>query len=388
MSGFKVKHSLDYLDEGEEIELTLADTSVLTESSETLINSHLEELQRAKTNQKIKQIAKSKGITHSYDDIEPQNILSKYDEPNEEKEGFELDESGNFVSKIKDEIKVEGNVSLNVKKNIAKEFYEFKVPKKRVRAIDFLEGSRTERQEKFLMNRKIAKIRSTDEDEDFDLEKSLQVSLRKKMSRGDVNLNETPITQEGEEYTDTTQFLNSVQPVQNTTQFSLRDTRDGTVSISNVTLPTERLKGSASVQPMLIKTPEATNNPPSNAEMALDPEPKIDRGLAGCLALLRERNELNKNFYFGRNNDKVSSETEYRDSKGRLLTLKQAYREQSNAFHNKYSGKNKQKKLEDRDKLQIKQEKINSSRGSSTFQATKSIMSKKETPYVIIPNKK
>ncbi|CAG9330017.1 unnamed protein product [Blepharisma stoltei] len=389
-SGFRVKHKLDHLDEGEEMELVLADSSITDENEELLINPHLEALNRAKTNQKIKQIANTKGINHSYDDSESKTLLSKYDDPSIKEEGFFLDQSGNFKPPSHEESKIQGTTSLDVKKSVAKEYQDFKPPKKRARAMDFLEGSRTERQEKYMEARKQMKLSSIiGEDEDEDLHKSLQKSLNK-ANRINATRIETPITQEGEEYTDTSQFLSSVQPIQpRNLNLTLKDARDGTVSVSNITLPTERIKGNSSstIQTSNPEIYDKAKEENKTAEPVIKEEPKIDRGLAGCLALLRERGELNKKFYFGRSKDKVSEEEEdraYRDDKGRLLTKKQAFRNQCYAFHNQKPGKNKQKKLNEKEKIQMKQEKLDPSKGSATFMAAKSIMTKKETPYVII----
>ena len=358
----RIKHKKEDVNE-DGIELLLQDVSVIDDSEDVLYNPLLLDLNKAKVNSRTKYIvkliqAKTNGLLHSYGNETDNGILSKYDNVKEEI-GFQvsiLNTNNEETSKKSEKLQ-----SFSEKKNFPL------LPKKRMRIIDLVEGeSKTENFDKFL-KKKVQKIPKFDEEDDYkDLE--TQINLTKKPL-----VQTTPLTEIGEEYSNTEDLFINMSTTKIDPKLSLKDT--GHKSVVFVPLPTERLQNTIDTK---IDTKDW-----------LTKDRPLGRGLATCLTLLRDRKELGNIKAFGRNKDKVdSNEIPHYDSKGRILTKKQAFRMQCYSYHNQTLSQNKINKLQEKEETLLKVEKLDAAKGPESFRIAKDIMNKKQNPYVVISNLK
>ena len=248
---------------------------------------------------------------------------------------------------------------------IRKTPHDFAVPRKRIRIVDIAEGdSLSSNYEKYLSRSAPKKVPKLQEDEEF-LEPHLLLSNKP------APVAALPASDEvGEEYTGSEEiFIRPQQPLINP-KLSLKDT--GSTSVVFVPLPTERIQNSSEVV---------------NAEDWQHKDRPLGRGLASCLELLRERKELGGQKAFGRTKDKAGSEElQHLDGKGRVLSKKQAFRQQCYFYHNQKPSQNKIKKMKDREEAEIKEQKLDPVNGPESFKITKNIMEKTKNPYVVLSN--
>ena len=118
-----------------------------------------------------------------------------------------------------------------------------------------------------------------------------------------------------------------------------------------------------------------------------DGERPLGRGLAACLDTLRKKKELGGIKAFGRTKDEIgNTDLQYFDTAGRVLTKKQAFRQQCYSIHNQKPSQNKIKKLKDQEDALLKEKKLDPIKGSESFKVAKNIMQKTKNPYVVISN--
>ena len=90
---------------------------------------------------------------------------------------------------------------------------------------------------------------------------------------------------------------------------------------------------------------------------------------------------------FGRTKDEIgNTDLQYFDTAGRVLTKKQAFRQQCYSIHNQKPSQNKIKKLKDQEDALLKEKKLDPIKGSESFKVAKNIMQKTKNPYVVISN--
>lgn len=149
-------------------------------------------------------------------------------------------------------------------------------------------------------------------------------------------------------------------------ELSLRDT--GSMSVVFVPLPTDRLQ----------QAQESENTQDWDRK-----DRPLGRGLAICLELLRIRKELNQQKSYGRMKDGDSgNEIMHYNNQGRVLTKKQAFRQQCYSFHNQVPAQSKIQRLKDKDDAEVKAQK--SLAASDSFKMTKAIMQKTQNPYIVL----
>jgi U4/U6.U5 tri-snRNP-associated protein 1 len=410
--GLKIGHSADEIQADSDLILTLRDSSVL-DSSAVLENSLLTEQFRTAKVIEARKLVRSGGILHEYsgEDTGERVILRKYDDPltDGKERGIELDETGNAHLSVAAPTKEHAGESLNVPKTVAADYGTFRRPKKRPRGADIVPGlqetSRTSMRDRFLANAQNTAAASipTLEEDDKDLEQSLSRQLRavhkqRKESEPAPIPTVLPV-QEGEVFSATREFVEAVASEKerleakrlSTSGLSLKDSASGSTSVVNVALPSERLIQEAAKEP----TPVSEPTPTPEAQPSLTQELYMGRGLAECLQLLRQRAALKPSKKkFGRSTDirkEGNSEStddiplEYRDEKGRLLSTRQAFRQQCYSFHNEQPGKNKVDKLLKRAKLEEDRAALDQSKGGATFRAQKDVMAKTKQPFVLMP---
>lgn len=239
------------------------------------------------------------------------------------------------------------------------------LPKKRMRIVDILEGeSRTENYEKY--TKKLPKVPKFEEDTEY-IELESQLNLQKDYK---PNLS-TQVSETGIEYTGLNEILINPSNSILDPKLSLKDT--GSTSVALVPLPTERLQGTKDIL--------------NTTDDWITKEKPYGRGLVACLNTLRAKKELGNAKIIGRNKDKLGNEDIlHYDSKGRLLTKKQAFRQQCYTYHNQKPSHSKTKKFKDKEEAALKQLKLDPSQGPESFKVTKDIMQKTKNPYVVLSN--
>lgn len=410
--GLKIGHSASEIQADSDLILTLRDSSVL-DSSAVLENSLLTEQFRTTKVIEARKLVRSGGILHEYsgEDIGERVILRKYDDPlaDGKERGIDLDETGNAHLSFAAPTKEHSGESLNVPKTVAADYGTFRRPKKRPRGGDIVPGlqekSRTSMRDSFLANIQKTATASvpTLEEDDKDLEQSLSRQLRavhkqRKESEPAPAPTVLPV-QIGEVFSATREFVEAVYSEKerleakrlSTSGLSLKDSASGSTSVVNVALPSERLIQEAAKEPAPVSEP----TPTPEVRPSLTQELYMGRGLAECLQLLRQRAALKPSKKkFGRSTDirkEGNSEStdditlEYRDDKGRLLSTRQAFRQQCYSFHNEQPGKNKVDKLLKRAKLEEDRAALDQSKGGATFRAQKDVMAKTKQPFVLMP---
>lgn len=416
--GVKVGHDTEEIKPDTEVILTLRDSSVLDMGS-VLENVELTEQFKASKSIEARKLANSRGNRHEYtgfEDSEARELLSKYDDPMSQGKdrGFQLDVTGSAQSSAAPP--TVHSDSLSVPKTVATDYTPFRRPKKRHRGGDivagFEEGGRTAMRDRFMENsQKTPKVDSkivADEEE-----KELEMSLNRQLRSGNRNKKETEeageprigrVQDEGTVFNTTKEFIDAVASEKERLEakrlagsgLSLKDSAKGTTSVVNVALPSERLRMEKTEQNSDV-VPDASQQPTDTRD-ALTQELFMGRGLAECLLLLRQRAALKPaRKKFGRaNDDRKEGETEsnegltleYRDEKGRLLSKRQAFRQQCYAFHNDQPGKNKVEKLLKRAKLEEDRAGLDYTKGGLTFRAQKDVMAKTKQPFVVMSKPK
>lgn len=213
---------------------------------------------------------------------------------------------------------------------------------------------------------------------------------------------------------------------------SFGDLKSGSQSVVNIPLPTERFRYGASS----VSSNTSINNEFLNRKRNLDnineietnstleegeqeegnevyEEQLVRKGIATALQVLKKRGLVGKKQMWGRFKDKVHTtndmylkedkdkkimkasprskefnvELEYRDNKGRLLTPKEMYRQQSYVFHGKGPGKKKIEKRILREQLEEKMKNKDPNESSKTLRYLKTMQRKVNTPYVVLQGK-
>jgi len=244
--------------------------------------------------------------------------------------------------------------------------------------------------------------------------------------------------------TDAMNFINSVdsikarkeykRDIEQNTNLSLKDTRDGRASVVNVPLPTERLKflapGYSSCVPQNFaqpnthqvtppkpvepeSKPEIKDQPAKNEKFAeptpITPAAQLDevlvgKGVGNAIKILRERKLLGHTLYAGRAKDATKEEEfekynklgmkggekidfDYRNEKGEKMTIKEAWRYQCRIFHGLKQSKKKREKIilkkqKEKEKLSMDPNKTKLS------QALKKTQQEKGTAFMILDAKK
>lgn len=123
----RVAHDLSDLPEDESagLILTLQDQPIIGGSDQTILeNQKLAADYKRDFHHNIQE--KLRGAHDPHDDFFRGRILAKYDEHNPEKEGFELDESGNLVNDSNvaaSNLPKEGLYDMSVRKEVASDYY-------------------------------------------------------------------------------------------------------------------------------------------------------------------------------------------------------------------------------------------------------------------------
>jgi U4/U6.U5 tri-snRNP-associated protein 1 len=219
---------------------------------------------------------------------------------------------------------------------------------------------------------------------------------------------------------------------------SFGDLKSGSQSVVNIPLPTERFRyGASSVTSNASQNNEFLNRKRKDSENLNDVETKsavtdieegaqeenneiyeeqlVRKGIATALQVLRKRGLVGKKQMWGRFKDKIHTtndmflkenkdkkavksstmsrgkefnvELEYRDNKGRLLTAKEMYRQQSYVFHGKGPGKKKVEKRILREQLEEKMKNKDPTESSKTLRYLKTMQRKANTPFVVLQGK-
>lgn len=411
--GVKIGHSAEEIQADSDLILTLRDSSVL-DSSSVLENSLLSEQFRASKVSEARKIARSGGNSHEYsgEDTGERVILSKYDDPlaGGQDRGIDLDETGNAHLSAAAPTKQNAGESLNVPKTVAADYGTFRRPKKRPRGQDLVPGfegtSRTGMRDSFLANARktsAAPLLGLEED-DKDLELSLSRQLRAVHNKHRLETESMPgpaalPVPTGEIFSATREFVEAVASEKerleakrlSTSGLSLKDSASGTTSVVNIALPSERIVHEAAKESVSV----GEVAPPAETRDSFTQELFMGRGLSECLQLLRQRAALKPDKKkFGRSTD-IRKEgptdstdelaIEHRDDQGRLLSTRQAFRQQCYSFHNEQPGKNKVEKLLKRAKLEEDRAALDQTKGGATFRAQKDVMAKTKQPFVLMP---
>ncbi len=158
---------------------------------------------------------------------------------------------------------------------------------------------------------------------------------------------------------------------------------------------------------MSSDTLDETKSEISIVKNDLNEEPLVGKGVATALSVLRKRGLVGQKQIWGRFKDKINTTNDaflkektvqkagmqfnveliYRDTKGRTLTPKEMYRQQSYIFHGKGPGKKKIEKRLLREQLDEKMKNQDPSEASKTFKYLKSAQKKSKTPFVILQGK-
>lgn len=409
--GVKIGHSAEEIQADSDLILTLRDSSVL-DSSSVLENSLLSEQFRAAKVSEARKIARSGGNSHEYsgEDTGDRVILSKYDDPliGGKERGIYLDETGNAHLSTAAPTLQNAGESLNVPKTVAADYGAFRRPKKRPRGADIVPGleesSRTSMRDSFLANAQKTRTAAfpTLEEDDKDLQLSLSRQLRAVHNKQRQETESVPApaalpVPTGEVFSATREFVEAVASEKerleakrlSTSGLSLKDSASGTTSVVNIALPSERIVHEAAKESVSV-----AGAAPAETRDAFTQELFMGRGLAECLQLLRQRAALKPvKKKFGRSSDIRKEGTadtddvaiEHRDDQGRLLSTRQAFRQQCYSFHNEQPGKNKVEKLLKRAKLEEERAALDQTKGGATFRAQKDVMAKTKQPFVLMP---
>jgi U4/U6.U5 tri-snRNP-associated protein 1 len=247
---------------------------------------------------------------------------------------------------------------------------------------------------------------------------------------------------------ETTEFLKKVptkkdieediKMITSTNIKSFGDLKSGSQSVVNIPLPTERFRyGASSVTSNASQNNEFLNRKRKDSDNLNDVETKsavtdieegaqeesneiyeeqlVRKGIATALQVLRKRGLVGKKQMWGRFKDKIHTtndmflkenkdkktvksstmsrgkefnvELEYRDNKGRLLTAKEMYRQQSYVFHGKGPGKKKVEKRILREQLEEKMKNKDPTESSKTLRYLKTMQRKANTPFVVLQGK-
>jgi len=210
-----------------------------------------------------------------------------------------------------------------------------------------------------------------------------------------------------------------------TTQFSLRDAKDGTTSVVNVPLPTEVLGYfapgysscvSSSFQPSPKSAPQESSAPKKKEEKsevnsevklitpleenALD-ELLIGKGVGNAIKLLRGKKLLGQTIYVGRSKDSTGEqelekfkkagikggediELDYRDESGYKMSIKELWRSQGRRFHGIWQSKKKLEKSLQKRELEKKKLLSDQVKDSKLSQNLTKVQQEKNVPYMVL----
>ncbi|CAD8073469.1 unnamed protein product [Paramecium primaurelia] len=464
----KVDVNEDEIQVGGEMILCLADQQLLNgdqlnEVDDILENDEIKVQDQIKKNEKLKEQIKKSHYSQKYDGEEKKEILEKYDEIKIEKEGFYIANDGKIIEEpkqndllaIKSKLNKNQQISLNVIDTVASDYKtcipttiikkKFKKPQQanpfaeeRIQKIDkaLLEEDDYELLQRSILNQQRQKMnqyifKQEDNikelmDQNKQKEEELQKSKQNEFMIPQVKIQGSEV-QEIKVIEQSTDFLSNVKTdkemeeinLRINTGYSIRDTKNGTTSVVNVRLPTERIvvqnRQQSKMELENIKEEnlksdifvekeeqqEKDNHEIKKEEDGIEflEEEQHGHGLTATLELLRKRGELNpsKYDYVGRNKDqRVFKDQEqkdgeinlvYRDHSGKLMTPKEAFRYQCWIFHGDGPSKNKIEKKK-RSELIRQKQKMRAQSEGPLMQALKEEQKKKGVAHLVIGKKK
>lgn len=157
-------------------------------------------------------------------------------------------------------------------------------------------------------------------------------------------------------------------------------------------LPTHAMEEAAPTKPS-VESPSMDEDGEEGDEKAvIEDEPLVAGGLAATLKLLAQKGGVATETFVGRANDKKIVESgereinlDRRDAMGRVMTIKQAFREQSYKFHGKKPGKNKQEKRNRHYEEERRRQTASSSDTPlNTLQAMQEAQAKTGSAYIVL----
>ncbi|CAD8077311.1 unnamed protein product [Paramecium sonneborni] len=465
----KVDVNEDEIQVGGEMILCLADQQLLNgdqlnEVDDVLENDQIKVQDQIKKNEKLKEQIKKAHYSQKYDGEEKKEILEKYDEIKIEKEGFYISGDGklmeepkqNDLQAIKSKLNKNQQISLNVIDTVASDYKpsipttlikkRFQKPQQanpfaeeRISKIDkaLLEEDDYELLQRSILNQQRQKMNQQNLKQEENIKELMEQNKQKEEELQKVKQSEFMVPQvktQGSEVQEikvieqSTDFLSNVKTdkemeeinIRINTGYSIRDTKNGTTSVVNVRLPTERIvvqnrQQSKMELENIREDIQKTDILVEKEEQQDDQQEMVDEkqedgiefleegqhgnGLTATLELLRKRGELNpsKYDYVGRNKDqRVFKDQEhkdgeinlvYRDHSGKLMTPKEAFRYQCWIFHGDGPSKNKIEKKKRRDLIRQKQKMRAQSEGP-LMQALKEEQKKKGVAHLVIGKKK
>ncbi|CAK78221.1 unnamed protein product (macronuclear) [Paramecium tetraurelia] len=385
-----------------------------------------------------------------------------------EKEGFYIASDGKLIDEpkqndlqaIKSKLNKNQQISLNVIDNVASDYKpsipttlikkKFQKPQQanpfaeeRISKIDkaILEEDDYELLQRSILNQQRQKMNQQIQKQEDNIKELMDQNKQKEEELHKIKQNEFMIPQvkiQGSEVQEikvieqSTDFLSNVKTdkemeeinLRINTGYSIRDTKNGTTSVVNVRLPTERIVVQNRQQQSKMELEnireeiqkndifvekeeqqeeqqEKDNNEIKKDEDGIEflEEGQHVHGLTATLGLLRKRGELNpsKYDYVGRNKDqRVFKDQEqkdgeinlvYRDHSGKLMTPKEAFRYQCWIFHGDGPSKNKIEKKK-RSELIRQKQKMRAQSEGPLMQALKEEQKKKGVAHLVIGKKK
>ncbi|CAD8164231.1 unnamed protein product [Paramecium octaurelia] len=469
----KVDVNEDEIQIGGEMILCLADQQLLdgdqlNEVDDVLENEQIKVQDQIKKNEKLKEQIKKAHYSQKYDGEEKKDILEKYDEIKIQKEGFYIASDGKLIDEpkqndlqaIKSKLKKNQQISLNVIDNVASDYKpsipttlikkKFQKPQQanpfseeRISKIDkaLLEEDDYELLQRSILNQQRQKMNQQIQKQEDNIKELMDQNKQKEEEQQKIKQNEFMIPQvkvQGSEVQEikvieqSTDFLSNVKTdkemeeinLRINTGYSIRDTKNGTTSVVNVRLPTERIVVQNRQQQSKMELENIREETQKN-DIFLEKEEQQEEqqekdndeikkdedgiefleegqhvhGLTATLELLRKRGELNpsKYDYVGRNKDqRVFKDQEnkdgeinlvYRDHSGKLMTPKEAFRYQCWIFHGDGPSKNKIEKKK-RSELIRQKQKMRAQTEGPLMQALKEEQKKKGVAHLVIGKKK